>query len=175
MNQASKANTIVLIGMPGAGKSTIGTLLAQRLGRLFIDTDRLIEANADDELANLLARHGAEGFRALEAAALREAQALAEEAAGAVIATGGSAVYCAAEMQALHACARIVHLEVDLPTLEARAGDLIRRGVVRRPGQSLAEVFAEREALYHRYAHVTYRCGGMGVDEMCGVVLSAVA
>jgi shikimate kinase len=175
MSAATNAKTIVLIGMPGAGKSTVGTLLAQRLGRLFIDTDRLIEANADDELANLLARHGAEGFRALEAAALREAQALAEEAAGAVIATGGSAVYCVEEMELLRTCAWIVHLEVDLPTLEARAGDLIRRGVVRRPGQSLAELFEEREALYHRYAHVTYRCGEMGAEEVCGVILRGVA
>lgn len=161
---------IVLIGMPGAGKSTVGALLAQRLGCGCIDTDRLIEAEGQASLAELLAQHGIDGFRRLEAAALRGALVMAEAEGGAAISTGGSAVYCAAEMEALHRHAWIVHLDVDLPTLMARAGDLYARGVVRRPGQSLAELFDERAALYARYAHRRYACGNLSAAAVCDLI-----
>jgi shikimate kinase len=170
MSEMKTHSVIVLIGMPGAGKSTVGALLAQRLGCDCIDTDRLIEANGQAMLAELLARHGRDGFSELEAAALREAWALAVAAGTAVISTGGSAVYCAAEMAQFRARAWVVYLEVELATLMARAGDLYARGVVRRPGQSLADLYDERAALYARYAHRRYACGTLPAAAVCDLI-----
>lgn len=170
MSEMKTHPVIVLIGMPGAGKSTVGALLAQRLGCDCIDTDRLIEANGQATLAELLARHGRDGFSELEAAALREAWTMAEAAGTAVISTGGSAVYCAAEMAHFRACAWVVYLEVELATLMVRAGDLYARGVVRRPGQSLADLYDERAALYAHYAHRRYACGDLPAAAVCDLI-----
>ncbi len=174
MSETTTHPVIVLIGMPGAGKSTVGALLAQRLGCDCIDTDRLIEANGQAMLAELLARHGRDGFSELEAAALREAWAMAEAQVemngAAVISTGGSAVYCAAEMAQFRARAWVVYLEAELATLMARAGDLYARGVVRRPGQSLADLYHERAALYARYAHRRYACGTLPAAAVCDLI-----
>ena len=140
-------STIALIGMPGAGKSTVGHWLAEHLGLPFVDTDCLIEARAGKPLQAIIADGGIEALLALEDEVLTSLPATP-----AVIATGGSAVYCQQGMAHLGGIARIVHLHCDLSSLEARITDFADRGIVMGPDQSLAALFAERNPLYQRYA-----------------------
>jgi len=147
---------IVLIGMPGVGKSTVGRLLARRTGRSFLDSDQVIEGSTGRRLSELIAAHGSAGFLAIEGRALLDAVARGEERPqGSVIATGGSAVYCTAEMQWLRARSVVVHLAAPLSVITQRAGNLDSRGVLRRAGESLEELFAERSRLYCHYAHLS--------------------
>lgn len=153
---ALPAAPIVLIGMPGVGKSTVGQLLARRTGRCFMDSDQVIEGSTGRRLAELIAAHGSTGFLAIEGQALLAALALSlKHVGGAVIATGGSAVYCRSEMQQIRDSCQIVHLDAPLALIVRRAGDLDRRGVVRRPGESIEELFAERTGLCRQYAHLS--------------------
>ena len=140
---------IALIGMPGAGKSTVGHWLAEYLQRPFVDTDRLIEAHAKKPLQAIIADAGIEALLALEDEVLANLPATP-----AVIATGGSAVYCQRGMAHLVSIARIVHLDCALSSLEARITDFADRGIVMGPDQSLAALFAERNPLYQRYAEL---------------------
>lgn len=147
---------IVLIGMPGVGKSTVGRLLARRTGRSFLDSDQVIESSTGRRLSQLIATHGSVGFMAIEGRALVDAIAQGQaQPQGSVIATGGSVVYCTSEMQWLRARSVVIHLDAPLPVIAQRAGDLDRRGVLRRAGESLEELFAERSRLYRHYAHVS--------------------
>lgn len=153
---ALPATPIVLIGMPGVGKTTVGQLLARRTGRVFLDTDQVLETSTGRGLAELIATHGSAGFLALEGGALIEALTLSlKQPGGGVIATGGSAIYCSSEMQQLKDSCRIVHLDAPLALITRRAGDLDKRGVVRRPGESMEVLFAERTRLYRQYAHLS--------------------
>jgi shikimate kinase len=138
---------LVLIGMPGVGKSTVGVLLAKATGRDFVDTDVWIQAREGRSLPELLARHGRAGFLAVE-----ERQVLALAAEHAVIATGGSVVYGERAMEKLRAGGLVVHLALPLGALEARLGSLAARGVVIDPGQDLAELYRERMPLYRKWA-----------------------
>jgi shikimate kinase len=147
---------VVLVGMPGVGKSTAGVLLAKATGRDFVDTDVWIQAHESATLPDLLARHGRAGFLALE-----ERHVLALDARNAVIATGGSVVYGARAMAHLREHGRVVHLALPLAALEARLGSLAARGVVLAPGQTLAALYAERTPLYGRWAHETLATEGL--------------
>lgn len=140
---------LVLIGMPGVGKSTVGVLLAKATGRDFVDTDVWVQAREGRALPELLAQHGRAGFLALE-----ERHVLALDSGNAVIATGGSVVYGERAMEKLRAGGRIVHLALPLPALAARLGSLAARGVVIDPEQDLAQLYAERMPLYRKWADV---------------------
>ncbi len=141
---------IILIGMPGAGKSTIGVLLAKRLGLDFLDTDLLIQGGEHRLLQQLIREHGAQEFLDLEADYIQSLRAQRT-----VIATGGSAVYRQKSMQHLAALGLIVFLDIGHSALTRRLADLDGRGVVRLPGQSIATLYAERRPLYRRYAQMT--------------------
>lgn len=161
---------LVLIGMPGAGKSTIGVLLAKALSRSFLDTDIHIQAQEGLRLQELIQRVGMEGFRAME-----ERYLAGIERTGCVIATGGSAVYSALAMGHLKANALTVYLDLPLELLEQRLGsDLDVRGVVREPQETLVQLYAERGPLYARYADVTVPCVGLGQDDVVQRVLQAL-
>jgi len=140
---------LILIGMPGAGKSTIGRLLARRLGMSWLDTDRLIEGERHASLQALIDRHGLQHFRQLEEAAL-----LSLACRRTVVATGGSAVYSEAGMAHLRTLGVIVWLDAPLPVLVDRIHNLTRRGLVMRPDQDLATLYAERLPLYRRWAEI---------------------
>ena len=145
--------TVVLIGMPGVGKSTVGVLLAKALSRDFVDTDVFIQAKEGRTLQEIIDRDGLESFRRLEERYVRSL-----ECRSAVIATGGSVVYYPAAMAHLRASGRVIHLDLNLPTLRKRLVNLPSRGVVMAPGQSLEQLFAEREPLYRKYADLTIDC-----------------
>jgi len=148
--------------MPAVGKSTAGVLLAKRTARAFIDTDVGIQTVAGRSLQEIIERDGIEAFRCLE-----ERYVLALDCRATVIATGGSVVYSAAAMEHLGSLGVIVHLRLELGALERRLADFASRGIVRRPGQTLAELYAERMPLYERYANVAIDCTGR---EPAGVV-----
>ena len=140
---------IVLIGMPGAGKSTLGVLLAKLTVRDYLDLDLLIQRREKMPLQEIIDTRGLEAFRAIE-----EQAVLSVEATGYVIATGGSVVYSEPAMRHLKKCGVIVYLRVALPELARRLTNLASRGVVMAPGQTLEGLYGEREPLYQRYADI---------------------
>ncbi|MDO4521639.1 MAG: shikimate kinase [Eubacteriales bacterium] len=143
-------NNVTLIGMPGAGKSTVGVVLAKVLGYDFIDSDLLIQKEEGLLLWQIIEAQGHEGFARVEERVNSNIQV-----SHAVIATGGSAVYSDAAMRHLREISTVVYLKADYPTIANRLGDLTKRGVTFRPGQSLRELYDERVPLYERYAHLT--------------------
>ena len=147
---------IVLISMPGAGKSTVGVLLAKRLGLGFVDTDILIQGRARRQLQEILDSAGYSELRRLEEEAI-----LALEARAAVVATGGSAVYSERAMGHLGESGVLVYLKASPDVLAARIDDYGRRGVANPAGQSFAEIFQERAPLYERWADLVVDVDGL--------------
>jgi len=158
---------IVLIGMAGAGKSTVGFLLSGRLQFRFIDTDNLIADSRATSLQQVLDSLGQQQFRALE-----EQTLLAINLRNHVIATGGSAVYSRPGMTHLQDIGLVVWLDVALPELEARVNNLDSRGLVNPNGTSFAELYRSRLPLYRQYAALRIDCTGKDpqqiVDEIVG-------
>jgi shikimate kinase len=136
--------------MPGAGKSSIGVILAKRCGLRFVDTDLDLQVRAGATLQEVLERDGYQRLRQLEQEVL-----LTIDLEGAVIATGGSAVYSADAMRRLKAAGPVVYLQAGLATLQKRVANAPPRGIACDPGLGYATVFAERTPLYQRYADLT--------------------
>jgi shikimate kinase len=162
---------LILIGMPAVGKSTLGVLLAKRLGFDFIDTDLVIQSGEGTRLQALIEKLGADGFCDLEAAYIRE---LAPPRPS-VIATGGSVVYRPDAMEHLNSLGRIALLDIDIATLTSRLEHLDERGVVRMPGQTIATIYNERMPLYRRYAQITVDAAAGTPDQVVGKVMAVLA
>ena len=150
---------VVLIGMPGVGKSTVGVLLAKHLGYSFLDTDILIQAAEGKTLQQLIQKQGISGFCDLE-----EEYILSVSVSSHVIATGGSVIYGKAAMRHLKTGAIAIHLDLSLDGLKKRLGDLDARGVAIAPGRDLADLYAERQPLYLKYADHTVETGALTPD-----------
>ena len=161
--------SIVLIGMPGAGKSTIGILLAKELGLDFIDTDISIQVRWGETLQQITYESGYMVLRDYEEQVL-----LSENIDHKVVATGGSAVYSDAGMARLKASATVIFLDVSLPALQQRVTNFDTRGIARRPEQSFEDLFAERSLLYQRYADIRIDCSNLGVNEALQAVLETL-
>lgn len=161
---------LVLIGMPGAGKSAVGRVLARALHRELIDTDEVLARILGKSPGELLASVGRQGFRALE-----EKAVLGLRTSAAVIATGGSVVYSPRALAHLRAGGIVIYLEADVTTLQQRGVDFDARGVLRAPGQDLASLLGERAPLYERCADVVLNTSGYGIDEVAQCVLSRFA
>lgn len=158
-------DNIVLIGMPGVGKSTVGVVLAKRLGYRFVDSDLVIQEQYGKLLHQLIEEHGVEGFRKLENdvnASLNMHRC--------VIATGGSAVYGREAMEHLRDIGTVVYLKLPLEEISDRLGDLNARGVAMMPGQSLEALYEERVPLYEKYAHKVIDCHGKQIREIVELV-----
>ena len=162
--------SVILIGMPGAGKSTLGILLAKELGLGFLDTDVAIQVKENHTLQEILEAKGYLALRAAEEAVLLETDCHQK-----VIATGGSAVYSEKGMTYLKSCGPVVYLEVPLEELRRRIHNYETRGIARRPEQSFAELFEERAALYRQYADITVKCDNHTPGEVIGQVLQALS
>ena len=142
--------SIILIGMPSCGKSTLGVLLAKKLGLEFIDSDLLIQKKHGKLLHELITEQGNDAFLTLEAEVN-----CGIETTDAVIATGGSAVYSEAAMTHLGTLGKIVYIHISYEEMEARLGDYAHRGVIMPDGFTLRDLYEQRRALYERYADVT--------------------
>ena len=161
---------IILIGMPSSGKSTAGVLLAKTLGYGFIDTDLLIQNDQKALLCDIIARKGAEEFLRIEERG--NASLWAERC---VVATGGSAVYGEKAMRHFREMGTVVYLRLGLAEIERRLHNIVLRGVVMRtPGESVAELYAERVPLYEKYAHVTVDCAGLTLEETVAAIVRAL-
>ncbi len=163
------AGNIILIGMPAAGKSTVGVCLAKLLGYDYIDTDILIQRTYNARLEELISRHGDDGFLRIE-----EDVCSSVCPSRSVIATGGSVVYSPKAMDHLGEIGLRVYLKVTCEELLNRLGDLRRRGVVLREGQTFLDLYVERTALYEKYADLTVEEKDMTLDETVEAVYSAV-
>lgn len=142
-----KSNNVILIGMPGSGKSTVGVQLAKRLNLNFIDTDLLIQRSQEKTLQAILDEQGYEALRRIESEELMKLQLNSD-----LVATGGSAVYSEKAMEHLGQQGTIVYLQVSLPEILSRINDEASRGIARPASQSMEEVYAERTPLYEKFA-----------------------
>lgn len=156
-----KKSNIILIGMPGAGKSTVGVVLAKRRGCRFLDSDLLIQEKYDALLHELIAEHGIEGFWKIEEEV--NASILARRT---VIATGGSVIYGPDAMAHFREIGRIVYLKLSCDTIRDRLGDLNERGVTMRDGQTLEDLYRERVPLYEKYADIILDCEKKSIREI---------
>lgn len=154
-------SNIILIGMPGAGKSTVGVVLAKKLGYAFVDADLVIQSREGKLLHEIIAERGVEGFWKVE-----ESVGESLEASRTVIATGGSAVYGERAMEHYKQIGTVVYLSLPLEDIRDRLGDLAERGVTLKEGQDLAGLYAERLPLYERYADITVECEGLSIREI---------
>jgi shikimate kinase len=162
-------SNIVLIGMPGSGKSTVAVILAKQTRRGFVDTDVVIQASTGRSLQSIVERDGYLALRRIEEEAL-----LGLALRNHVIATGGSAVYSKAAMEHLRAGGVVVFLDCDLATLGSRVRDFGTRGLAKRPDQTFSQLFDERRPLYQRYAEITISCGGLTHEEVSTRIIDAL-
>lgn len=165
---APTRSNLVLIGMPGSGKSTVGVILAKMTSRDFLDTDILIQTSQGRTLQDIVDTDGYAGLRKIEENIL-----LGLAVQNHVIATGGSAVYSDQAMNHLKSKGTLIFLDVDLDSLTARVRDFSRRGLAKRPDQSFAELFAERFALYTKHADITIKCAGLTPESVCAKIIAS--
>jgi len=166
---ATEKSNIILIGMPGAGKSTVGVILAKATSKDFVDTDLLIQIAQARPLQEIVDNDGHMALRRIE-----EKVVLSINGHNLVIATGGSAVYSDAAMKHLKRNGLAVFLDADLNTLQSRIRDFDTRGLAKRPEQDLADLFMERYPLYDGYADVTVDCSGLTHEEVCAAILKNI-
>ena len=161
-------SNIVLIGMPGVGKSTIGVILAKVLGYQFIDTDLVIQKEEGKLLKDIIAKVGPEGFIEVE-----NRINASIEAENAIIATGGSVIYGRKAMEHLSSIGTIIYLSLPFEELEKRLSDIKGRGVVLKEGQTLKDLYYERTPLYEKYPDIVIDEKGLNVEETIDKILNS--
>ena len=164
-------DNIILIGMPGAGKSTLGIVLAKILNYNFVDADLVIQNQCDKTLQKLLDACGPDGFIEMENQVLSDM-----EFDRTVVATGGSAVYSDAAMRHLSSIGQVVYLKISFDELKCRLADFSERGVVMRDGigMSLRELYDERLPLYEKYADITVDVNDLSITAAARKVAAAL-
>ena len=154
-----KKKNILMIGMPASGKSTIGVLLAKRLGYSFVDVDLVIQEKTGKLLKEIIAEEGDDGFLRVE-----EQANLDLDVEKSVIAPGGSAIYGREAMEHFKEIGTIVYLKLSYEDLAKRLGNLKGRGVVLKEGQTLKDLYDERSKLYEQYAEITVDESGKDIQ-----------
>ena len=151
---------LILVGMPGCGKSTIGSILAKRLKMNFTDTDRLIRKKTGKNLIRIINEDGIDCFLKTEEEVL-----LSMGCENTVISTGGSAVYSEAGMEYLKSTGRVLYLCLTYESVEKRLGNFSKRGVVLPDGKTLRDIYDERTPLYRKYADVLIDANNSTIHE----------
>ena len=164
-----KKNNIILIGMPGSGKTTLGTELAEIIGYGYIDSDSVIVAREGKRLNEIIAEVGREAFLDIEAKV--NSELCADRC---VIATGGSVIYRDYAMQKLKELGTIVYLQLDYEIIERRLGDLKKRGVALKEGFTLKDLYKERIPLYEKYADIIVKLDGKTVMQSVDAIAEAI-
>lgn len=162
-------DNIILIGMPAVGKSTVGVVVAKRLGYKFIDADILIQEETGKLLREIIAEQGIEGFLKIEDDV--NARLDVEKT---VVSPGGSVVYCENAMKHYKEIGKVLYLKVSYETISKRLGNAKKRGVVLRDGQTLKDLYDERIKLFEKYADITVEEDGFSLEETIENVLEAV-
>lgn len=161
---------IVLIGMPGAGKSTIGVLVAKSMLMDFVDTDLIIQKKYSCSLCDIIDREGREAFIEIENRTIAES-----DFNNAVVATGGSAVYGKEAMAKLREKGVVVYLEIPVKDLEKRLSNIHTRGVAMKEGSTIGDLLEERQPLYEKYADITVHCEGLTAEECVNKIVELVS
>jgi shikimate kinase len=160
---------IILIGMPGAGKSTVGVILAKTLAMAFVDTDIAIQERAKQLLQEIIDTEGPDAFLAAE-----EETVLSIHCRNSVIATGGSVVFSRKAMDHLKKEGVIVYLKISCDEMVRRLRNITTRGIVLVAGQSLSGMYYERVPLYEKYADITVDCEGEDFEVVVGKVIEGL-
>ena len=163
-------DNIILIGMPGSGKSTAGRELAKALGMDFLDVDPVIERREGAPLQRLLDTHGVEVFLDMEGAAICDLSCT-----NTVIAPGGSCICRDEAMKHLRKLGTVVYLKLSYPEVERRIHNMADRGIALQPGQTLADVYDYRTPLYERYTHITVEADGQSLAQTVETLKLALA
>lgn len=158
-------DNIILIGMPGAGKSTVGVVLAKALGYNFVDSDLVIQKETGKRLFEIIDEVGIDEFLNIEN---RINASLSVEKS--VVATGGSVIYGEEAMEHLKSIGKVVYLKTDYESLEMRLGNLLKRGVAIRSGNTLLDLYNERVPLYEMYADITIDTKNKGIREVVEII-----
>lgn len=153
-------NNVVLIGMPGAGKSTIGVLLAKSLNKRFVDTDLCIQEKCGKKLYEIINESGIDDFVRIENDIIASL-----DIADSVVATGGSAIFGAEAMSKLSSSGTIVYLKLDADEISSRIKNIKTRGIAMDKGETIFDVYQKRKPYYEKYADYTVDCAGLTVEE----------
>ncbi|BDF06306.1 shikimate kinase [[Clostridium] hylemonae] len=160
---------IIFIGMPAVGKSTVGVVVAKRLGYQFIDTDLLIQEKEGKLLREIIEKKGIDGFLEVEDRVNAEV-----EADNTVISPGGSVVYCKNAMKHYKEIGTVVYLKASYETINKRLKSAKNRGVVLRDGQTLRHLYDERVPLFEKYADITVCEDGLKLEDTIEKVIGAL-
>jgi shikimate kinase len=160
---------IVLIGMPGAGKSTMGVILAKTLGRTFIDTDIVTQEITENLLQDSIDHEGTAAFLKTE-----EKTILSLLCRNAVIATGGSVVFSEKAMDHLKKNGVVIYLDISFQEMVRRLNNITTRGIVLMPGQGLLDMYNQREPLYKKYADITIECSDGDLEQCTRKVINGL-
>lgn len=163
-------DNIVLIGMPGVGKSTLGVILAKVLGYKFIDTDLIIQENEKRLLSQIIKEDGVDGFIDIENLIVSKL-----DVSKTVIATGGSVVYGLDAMKNLERLGKIVYIKQGFDRIKERVENIQGRGVVLKDNQTFFELYNERVPLYEKYADITIDQGESGVEETLKELMNIIS
>ncbi len=169
MNETNNKDNIILIGMPGAGKSTVGVLLAKAMTYNFLDTDISIQRREKRQLYEIINERGLDAFIEIENAVLSRL-----EVDGCIIATGGSAVYGGEAMAHLREIGTVVYIRLSLAEIERRIKNITTRGIAMKQGSSLADLYKERTPLYEKYADIIVDGEGTTIEECVAQIMKAL-
>lgn len=158
---------IILIGMPGSGKSTVGVLLAKTLCKPFVDTDLLLQQRENRLLQDIINNEGTEAFLIKEQSAI-----LSLNCTGTVVATGGSVVCKEASMQHLKKSGVLIYLKLSPNNLTKRIKNIKTRGIAAKKGETIDDIYHQRSPLYEKYCDYSVDCNKKDMEQVLEAIVT---